>query len=71
MASERYIPAHRPRDAASIRAAIEADRVAISDALLTLQGELSHRLDWRRPVRMRPWAAVAAAFAVGLWLGRR
>lgn len=64
-------PGRRPRDPEEIRAEIERAREEIADSLMVLRGEVREQLDWRRMVRTRPQVAVALAFAIGYWLGRR
>jgi hypothetical protein len=40
-------------------------------SLGAVEREISHALDWREWVRRRPGIAVAFAFALGVFLGRR
>ena len=40
-------------------------------SLGAVEREISHALDWREWVRRRPGIALAFAFAIGVFLGRR
>jgi hypothetical protein len=61
----------RSRDPEEIRAEIDRARAEIASSLMVLRTEVRQQLEWRTLVRERPQVALAAAFAIGYWLGRR
>lgn len=60
-----------PQSAEEIRREIERARQQIQTSVVALREEVKVATDWRGWYRKRPYAWVAAAFAVGLYLGTR
>ena len=60
-----------PADPEIVRAQadVELARESVTKTMLALERQLASTFDWREWVRQRPYLAVAAAFAVGAFLG--
>lgn len=54
-----------------IRLEIERAREQIQSSVVALREEVAVATDWRAWYRRRPYAYLAAAFAVGVFLGTR
>ena len=52
-------------------AALAQTRDSLVLSIGTLEHEITRTLDWREWVRRRPGTALALAFGLGLFLGRR
>jgi hypothetical protein len=50
---------------------IERTRARVSRSMIALRDAVSKRTDWREWVRERPGLFLAAAFALGIFWGRR
>ncbi|HET6147057.1 MAG TPA: hypothetical protein VFH68_05955 [Polyangia bacterium] len=50
---------------------IERTRARVSRSMIALREAVSKRTDWREWVRERPGVFLAAAFALGMFWGRR
>jgi ElaB/YqjD/DUF883 family membrane-anchored ribosome-binding protein len=60
-------------DAALVRAAAELEdaRDRFSSSMTALERHVARSFDWREWVRRKPGTALALAFGLGLFLGRR
>lgn len=50
---------------------IERTRARVSQSMIALRDAVAKRADWREWVRERPGLFLAAAFALGMFWGRR
>jgi len=57
------------RGPAEIQQEIERVRQALVRDVSALESVVRDRLDWRRPIREKPLAAVGGAFALGFIIG--
>lgn len=59
------------RSRAVVEAELRASRSDLGSAVAALTDVVGQPFGWRRRVRAHPLAVLAAAFALGLWLGGR
>jgi len=70
-ANGKLVPLSRPQSAEELRAEIERTRQQIQHSVVALRDGVAVVTDWRGWYRKRPEVWLAAAFAVGLYLGSR